>query len=144
VKIIIKNLQKKIPISRPKIEKAVLKVLSLEIRAKAAEINISFISDSKIRKLNALYHGRDYPTDVLAFDLSNEKENLIADIYISADTAIKNSRIFQTDPKVELYLYVIHAMLHIAGYDDHSLKETGLMRKKEDTYLKWLLSKPKQ
>jgi probable rRNA maturation factor len=144
VKIIIKNLQKKIPVSRPKIKQAVLKVLAREICGKPGEINISFISDTKIRKLNALYHGRNYPTDVLAFDLSGDKESLIADIYISADTALKNSRIFRTDPRSELYLYVIHAMLHIAGYDDHSLKETGLMRKKENTYLKWLLSKPKQ
>jgi len=73
-----------------------------------------------------------------------DKKNLVVDIYISSDTALKNSRIFRTDPKAELYLYVIHAMLHIAGYDDHSLKETSLMRKKEDTYLKWLLLKPKQ
>ncbi|MCX5708235.1 MAG: rRNA maturation RNase YbeY [Candidatus Omnitrophica bacterium] len=144
MKLFIKNLQKKIPVSRPKIKQAVLKVLSREISVKAGEINISFISDSKIRKLNALYHNRNYPTDVLAFDLSVDKKNLIVDIYISADTAVKNSRIFRTEPKTELYLYVIHAMLHIAGYDDHSLKETSLMRKKEDTYLKWLLSKPKQ
>jgi probable rRNA maturation factor len=144
VKIVIKNLQKKIPVSRPKIRQAVLKVISRETRGKAGEINISFISDSKIRKLNALYHNRNYPTDVLAFDLSNDKENLIVDIYISADTAAKNSKIFRTDPKIELYLYVIHAMLHIAGYDDHSRKQTALMREKENTYLKWLLSRPKQ
>jgi probable rRNA maturation factor len=144
VRIIIKNLQKKILISRPKIKQAVLKVLSREKGIKAGEINISFITDSKIRKLNAVYHGRDYPTDVLAFDLSDDKERLMADVYISVDTATKNSRIFRTEPKIELYLYVIHAMLHISGYDDHNPQETKLMRKKEGIYLKWLLSKPKR
>jgi probable rRNA maturation factor len=144
VKIFIKNLQKKIPVSRPKIKQAVLKVLSQEKGVKAGEINISFITDSKIRYLNALYHGRNYPTDVLAFDLSGDKKDLIVDIYISADTALTNSKIFRTDPKSELYLYVIHAMLHISGYNDHCPKETSLMRKKEGIYLKWLSSKPKQ
>jgi probable rRNA maturation factor len=144
LKIIIKNLQKKIPVSRPKIKQVVLKVISQEKLADAGEINLSFIADSKIKRLNAVYHGRNYPTDVLAFDLSSDRKKLIVDIYISADTAIKNSRIFRTDPEIELYLYVIHAMLHIAGYDDHGLKETELMRKKEDTYLKWLSLKPKQ
>ena len=131
-------------IDRRKVTAAILEIISSESRVKPGEVNVSFISDRKIKKLNCLYHGRDSTTDVLAFDLSSDKKELVADIYISADTAISNSKTFSTDPQTELYLYVIHGMLHLAGYDDHSPKETKLMRKKEKTYLKWLLSKPKQ
>lgn len=123
---------------------AILEIISSEIRVKPGEVNVSFISDRKIKSLNRLYHGRDFSTDVLAFDLSNDNKELVADIYISADTAVSNSKIFSTDPQTELYLYVIHGMLHLAGYDDHRPRETKLMRKKEKAYLKWLLSKPKQ
>jgi probable rRNA maturation factor len=101
---------------------AILEIISSESRVKPGEINVSFISDRKIKKLNCFYHGRDITTDVLAFDLSRDKK----------------------DPQTELYLYVIHGVLHLSGYDDHSPRQTKLMRKKEKTYLKWLLSKPKQ
>ncbi len=75
-------------------------------------------------------------TDVLAFDLKRNKSELIADIYISADTALVNSRIYSSDLKTELCLYVIHGLLHILGYDDHKAKDIAVMRKKEAFYLK--------
>jgi probable rRNA maturation factor len=113
----------------------VLEVISSEGLAKSGEVGISFISDSRIKRLNSRFHNRNAATDVLAFDLSSGKSQLIADIYISADTAVKNSRVFSSEPACELYLYAIHGMLHIAGYDDHKPKDIKLMRKKEAFYL---------
>ncbi len=104
--------------------------------AKNGEVNITFITDSMIKRLNSRFHQRNCPTDVLAFDLSRNKKELIADIYISADTAVKNSKVFLTSPGYELYLYVIHGMLHIAGYDDHSPRDIKAMRERESFYLK--------
>ena len=63
---------------------------------------------------------------------------LIADIYISAQTAVRNSKRFKTEPAKELYLYVIHGLLHIAGYDDHKTDDIKEMRSKEEYYLKYL------
>ena len=104
--------------------------------AQKGEINVSFITDARIKRLNYRFHGRDFATDVLAFDLSRTKEELIADIYISADTALKNSRIFSAYPERELMLYVIHGLLHIAGYHDHKARDVKAMRRKEEFYLK--------
>ncbi len=134
--IFIKNLQKKIPINRRKINRAVLKIISAEGMAAAGEVNISFISDPRIKKLNTRFHHRNSFTDVLAFDLSRTKKELIADIYISADTAVKNAKVFKTNPGYELDLYLIHGMLHIAGYDDHSPRDIKIIRAKEEYYLK--------
>ncbi len=135
-RISIKNLQKKIPINRRKIKQAILKIISAEGLAKSGEVNISFITDFRIKKLNSRFHNRNFTTDVLAFDLSRDKKELIADVYISADTAVKNSKTFKTSPGFELYLYVIHGLLHIAGYDDHSPGDIKLMRSKEQEYIR--------
>ncbi len=135
VTLIIKNLQKKIPINRRKIKETVLKIISTQGLAKIGAINISFIDDGLIKKINSRFHGSNFPTDVLAFDLSSDKNYLLVDIYISADTAARNSITYRTDPVSEIYLYVIHGMLHIAGYDDQSPRDKRIMRSKEEFYL---------
>lgn len=74
--------------------------------------------DNQIRELNTLYLGRYCPTDVISFDTSNGKKELIADIAISTDTALRNAKKYSTSPWFEVYLYAIHGLLHVLGYDD--------------------------
>jgi probable rRNA maturation factor len=130
VKIIIKNLQKKIPVYPTRIKKAILKVLSKEGKRKSIEITVCFVSDAGIRELNKKYLHRDGPTDVLVFDLGAS-----ADIIVSAQTAIRNAEIFKTTLQGELNLYVTHGLLHLLGYDDCTPKQRKLMRKKELEYV---------
>lgn len=59
---------------------------------------------------------------------------MIADIAISVDQAAKNASIFATTLAFELNLYVVHAALHLSGYDDHTKTQLKLMRKKELKY----------
>jgi probable rRNA maturation factor len=139
VKITIKNLQKTIPVNPRRIKDIVLDVLAQENVKKSGEINICFITDKEIRKINFRYLGETRATDVLAFDLSDSKDKILADIFISADMAVSNARIFKSTFFFEIYLYVIHAILHILGYDDQTDKDRLIMRAKEKQYLKkWL------
>jgi probable rRNA maturation factor len=128
VKITIKNLQKKIPINPKRIKKAILKACSLGGVEKSGEVNICFINDNSIRKLNLKYLGKDYPTDVIAFDMSQGR-TLCADIAISTDTASSNAKRFKTTPEYELYLYLIHGLLHLLGYDDKTQRQRKKMEK---------------
>lgn len=134
MKIAVKNLQKKIPIYPKKIKNLALSILSKEGVRKTGEITISFVNDRKIQELNLRYLGKDRPTDALAFNITEApyiSKDIFADIVISTDTAIRNARIFKTSGPYELYLYVIHGLLHILGYDDKSKKEKAAMHKKE-------------
>ena len=73
-------------------------------------------------------------TDVIAFD-SSKKKNLIADIAISADTAVRNAKIYNSTPLDELYLYVIHGLLHIIGYKDNKASNRKIMDAKAKNIL---------
>lgn len=132
--IIIRNLQKKIPIYPKRIKKAILKVLSGEGITKKVELTVCFVNDAAIKKLNKKYHKRDKTTDVLAFNLG-AKDKILADIAISADTAEKNAEIHDTDVQYELSLYAVHGVLHLLGYDDHTKPQSKLMRRKEEAYV---------
>lgn len=137
MKVAVRNLQKRIPVNPKRITKTVLKVLSIEGIKKSGEIAVCFVDDPKIRELNLKYLGKNNPTDVIAFDIAGPQspEKICADIVISTDRAISNAKIFKTSPLYELYLYVIHGVLHILGYDDRTAKQRQLMQNKEKEIL---------
>jgi probable rRNA maturation factor len=138
VKITIKDLQKKVSIRPIRIKKAILRVLASEGRGKAGDITVCFVNNKEIKRLNAEFHAKDEPTDVLAFDLNapGEKTKISADIAISADAAVENSSIFGTTVDRELELYAIHGILHLLGYDDRTAKKRAVMQRKECLYIK--------
>ena len=144
VKIIVKNLQNRIPVNSKKVVKTVQKVLSSEGIKKSGEITLCFVNDAKIKALNLKYLGKNNPTDVMAFDITEpkDKDKILADIAISTERAIDNARTFKTSPYFELYLYIIHGVLHILGYDDKTKMNRLLMRKREEQILKILNLSP--
>lgn len=71
-------------------------------------------------------------TDVLYFNiLGGNSREILGDIAISAQTAIRNAKIFNVLPSDELLLYVIHGTLHLLGYKDKTKKEQVRMHKKQ-------------
>ena len=137
MKITLQNLQTQVPIRNKKIKKIIRKVLKGEGQKKSGQINICFVNDSQIKKFNLKFLKTNRPTDVLAFNLSDlkKKDTLLADIMVSAQTAVKQSRNFKTSLDYELSLYVAHGILHILGFNDQSLAQAKLMRKKENLYV---------
>lgn len=141
VKVAVQNLQKIIPVDSAKITNIVVEVFSQEGIKKPAEITICFLNDTEIKKLNLRYLGRNNPTDVIAFDLAEHKlqDKYFADIVISSDRAVYNAKVFKTSPVFELYLYVIHGVLHILGYDDKTQRQRNIMNGKANRILKYVI-----
>lgn len=100
------------------------------------------MTSQKIRALNKKYLNRTYATDVLAFNLTPDihpknlskrdtASPLIGDIFISTDAARQSVKTYGTDLAHELVLYIVHGILHLLGYDDHSPTDTKEMRSAE-------------
>ena len=130
----IKNSQSHLAIRRETVKRIASKILS-KYRVHRYEINIDFLDNAAIRKLNRKYLNHNCPTDVLAFPYpesdSESKDSISADIAISAEMAISNSKIFKTGAKQELCLYIVHGLLHLIGFDDTSKAKRIKMRKEE-------------
>ncbi len=109
----------------------VRRVLHLEGRSRAS-ISVAVVDDAAIRQLNKTYLGHDWPTDVISFPLSGPAEVILAgELVVSAETACTTARERLLDPADELALYVVHGLLHLCGYDDHSGTSIALMRQRE-------------
>jgi len=137
MQILIKNLQNKVPLYPLRIKRLIFNILKGERVTESGCINICFVNNTLIKKFNIQFLKNTSSTDVLAFNLSDRKNNkiLLADIMISAETAITHARKFKTTPNYELMLYVAHGILHVLGYDDRNNTEAKLMRKKEAAYV---------
>jgi len=138
VKIRIKNLNKKRGINHKNIEKIVL-LVTKSFKKVDAIIDITFVSNIRIKLLNKKYMAKDRATDVISFSLKENsfpvKKRIIGDIYISSDMAYRNARRFNTGYKKELALYVIHGLLHILGFGDKTKKERKKIRSLEEKFL---------
>jgi probable rRNA maturation factor len=130
VEISVINLQKKIVIHPKEIKRIIRKVLRLETLRRPGEITVSLVNDGQIRELNTIYLGRYCPTDVISFDISRDRKELIADIAISTDTAARNAKKYRTSPLFEIYLYVVHGLLHVLGYDDITIRKRKIMQER--------------
>lgn len=80
-----------------------------------AEVSVTFVGDTAIAALNAEWLDREGATDVISFGLGTEP--LVADIYVSVETARRNAARLGVEPHEELLRLVVHGVLHAAGYD---------------------------
>lgn len=108
-------------------------VAESEIR-RIGDINIIFCSDNYILDVNMKYLGHDYFTDIITFDYC-EKDRLNGDLFISIDSVRENALHYGTEFETELDRVMVHGVLHLIGYDDHSKKDIKVMREKEDYYI---------
>ena len=98
------------------------------------DISIIFCSDPYILDINQKYLQHDYYTDIITFDYC-EGDRLSGDLFISVDSVRENSIEYGTEFKDELNRVIIHGLLHLIGYDDHTEEDIKMMRSKENYYL---------
>lgn len=108
-------------------------VASSEVK-KLGDINIIFCSDNYILDVNMKYLQHDYFTDIITFDYC-EGNVLNGDLFISIDSVRENASYYGTEFPDELKRVMVHGILHLIGYDDHSEDDIKVMRSKEDYYL---------
>lgn len=101
---------------------------------KLKDLNIIFCSDAKILSINKTFLNHNYYTDVITFPYSSEKY-ISGDIFISIDTVLHNSELFNQSFNRELNRVIVHAVLHLLGFNDKTNEETSLMRTTENYWL---------
>lgn len=105
---------------------------------KPGDITYIFCNDSYLYDINMKYLKHDFYTDIITFPLSFNSEIISGEIYISIDRVKENAIKYTKGFKEELSRVVVHGVLHLMGYDDHSEEDILEMRMKEDYYLSLL------
>lgn len=111
-----------------------LKMVAESEIKRIGDISIIFCSDNYILDVNIKYLQHDYFTDIITFDYC-EGQKLSGDLFISIDSVRENARFYGTEFEDELNRVIVHGVLHLIGYDDHTEADQKTMRSKEDYYL---------
>ncbi len=101
------------------------------------EVAIASCSDTYITEQNTQFLGHNYPTDIITFGY-NEGKIINGDLLISTDTVRSNAQRFGCTYTEELHRVIIHGVLHLLGYDDHTETDIRTMREMEAKCLKML------
>jgi probable rRNA maturation factor len=91
-------------------------------------VNVSVVSDTRIRELNRRFRGRNRATDVLSFPSFVGSEHgfkqaggsCLGDIVIARGVARRQARSAGHSERTELRVLALHGLLHLLGYDHES------------------------
>lgn len=107
----------------------------LEEKKTPGNINFVFCDDEYLLSINQKHLNHDFYTDIITFDLSESKNEIAGDVYISVDSAKNNSKKFKQSFNNEICRLMIHGILHLIGYNDKNEKDKKIMNGKENYYL---------
>ena len=111
-----------------------LKFVAESESKRLGDIAVIFCSDNYILDVNIKYLQHDYFTDIITFDYC-EKNVLSGDLFISIDSVRENAAFYGSEFADELNRVIVHGVLHLIGYDDHTEGDIAQMRAKENYYL---------
>jgi len=118
------------------------------------ELGLVIVDQAKVQQLNSKYLGRDEPTDVLAFSMlpgpvSGQETEAdfppfvmppdgvahLGEVIISYPQAVIQAQERQHSVKREVTILIIHAILHLLGYDHDKPELEQQMRAREEEIL---------
>ena len=133
------------PNIRALVKSACKATLDFEKFTDSCEVNVTFVDDKKIAKMNKQFRDLDKPTDVLSFPLGENgiyDQNpesgalMLGDIVISTERATTQALEYGHSFEREIAFLTVHSMLHLLGYDHMVEDEEKEMFKKQEEVLK--------
>jgi rRNA maturation RNase YbeY len=103
-------------------------------------IHAVLTGDEDISFLNAIYRGKEKPTDVISLSYFDElnfpgEHNLVGEIMISVDTARRQAKHNKHSLDHELRFLFAHGLLHLFGYGHQSPAEKKAMFRLQEAIL---------
>lgn len=90
-----------------------------KVLGKNYELSLAFVGDTRSRKLNKKYRGKDKPTNILSFVLSKTSGEIIINPRLVKSQAPK----FKRSYKNFLCFLFIHGLYHLEGMQHGSIME---------------------
>ncbi|MBX7148270.1 rRNA maturation RNase YbeY [bacterium] len=117
--LILHNSQTRYPTSRHYFVKNLTKALKILNIKGQGEIGLHFVSPQKMAALNSRYMHKRGATDVLSFPVSLNP--FLGDIFICPAVAARQAKKLNHSLPQQMMFLVFHGLLHLTGYDHHTL-----------------------
>ncbi len=113
-----------------------------------SELSILILDADKMAQLHQEYVGKEGPTNVLAFPMTEGPFNeispeILGDVVLCTDVAAREAQDGNTDLDTRLLALLIHGMLHLVGHDHGEPGEEAEMQGQERLLFEMLMNKQK-
>ena len=104
-------------------------------------LEVVYVDEDEIVRINFEHLNRDYVTDVITFRYDeNADEDIQGTIFCCAPRIREQAEEFNQDTGTEYVRILIHGLLHLTGYKDQSPEDKKQMTSREDHYLRLLFN----
>lgn len=110
------------------------------------EVNVIFVDETEILRVNKEFLDHHYITDVISFN--NERPPFdtgepweFGDIFVCYQVARQNAKTFGHTALQEMMMYVTHGALHLSGMDDHAPEDRAEMDRQAEKIISAVLKK---
>ena len=135
----ISNPAEGVGVSAARLRRLIELVASAEGR-RIATVDLAVVDSGEMVGLSRRWLGKAEDTDVLCFDLSDaDRAGIAAQVVVSANAAARQAPHHGHTAAEELMVYVIHALLHLMGYDDTTARAATRMHARQDELLEAFL-----
>jgi probable rRNA maturation factor len=102
-----------LPLPPALVRRVVTRVLEGERRE--GLISVTFLGRDAMRRMNAEHKGRDVPTDVLTFAMTDGAGRAVGDVYVCPWVAAREAEARGVSAREELIRLLVHGTLHALG-----------------------------
>lgn len=99
-----------------------------------AQLTFRIVDETEGRELNKNYRGKDYPTNVLTFTYDDELP-LMGDVVLCAPVVAREAREQAKELCAHYAHLVVHALLHLQGYEHEEEGDADQMESQETAIL---------
>lgn len=115
-------------------------------RREKAEVNLVFVDEAEILRINKTYLNHHYVTDVISFNherppFAGAEPWAFGDVYVCYQTARKNAAEFKHTFLQEMMMYAVHGCLHLSGMDDRLPQDRAEMDRRAERIIAQTLAK---
>jgi probable rRNA maturation factor len=95
-----------------------------------ARVTVRIVGEAEARALNRVFRGKDRPTNVLTFVMS-EEPRLAGDLALCAPLIAREARAQGKSAAAHYAHLVVHGVLHLQGYDHGNERDARVMERLE-------------
>ncbi len=102
----------------------------------AESMQLIFVDEKEIKRLNHTYRNMNHITDVLSFVNDEPDDHSLGDVFICLEQADRQRTQYGHSFNREIGFLAVHGYLHLKGYDHHTEEEEKIMIEKQREILK--------
>lgn len=123
--------------------KKISALVAKKFKLSDSECGVAFVGKTRIRQLNKTYRGKDSPTDVLSFAMSEaiafpgmheSEKTYLGEIFINIDY-VNGISAASEEKRDRINFLFLHGLLHLLGIDHATKKDEQRMRVFEKKFL---------